>query len=289
MMKVTLILNPRSGKKRALTVREAAKRLATVHGVELTEAVIEAPGHGTQLAREAVAAGQDRVVSVGGDGTLNAIAAGLVGTKVSLGIIAMGSGNGYARSQKLPLKPEEALRVAFTGKPSAMDVCYLNDHLFLGTAGIGFDARVAHAFDKSKGRGMSGYLKIVLKEILGAEPMRVVVKANNTTQEAHVLMLVFCNTREFGNGAIISPGSAPDDGLAELRLVAKPPLLPLLKAFYDVYTERADRSKYIANIVTREALVHQAGTLAHLDGEPLEVGNEVRFRLEPKKLWVVRD
>ncbi len=288
MMKATLILNPRSGKRRAMTVLDAAGRLAQKHGIELIEKVIDGPGHGTELAKEAVAAGQDRVISVGGDGTLNAIAAGLVGTAVPLGVVAMGSGNGYARSQKLPLKPEDALRVAFTGSASPMDVCYLNDHLFLGTAGIGFDARVAHAFDKSEGRGMSGYLKIVLKEIMGAKPMRVVVKANNETLEARVLMLVFCNTREFGNGAIISPGSAPDDGLAELRLVAKPPMIPLLKAFYDVYTERADRSKYIKNIVTREATVHQAGTLAHLDGEPLEVGNEVRFRLEPKRLWVIR-
>ena len=286
-MKATLILNPRSGKRRAMSVLAAAGRLAQKHGIELTEKVIEGPGHGSELAKEAVAAMQDRVISVGGDGTLNAIAAGLVGTAVPLGVVAMGSGNGYARSQKLPLKPEDALRVAFTGSASLMDVCYLNDHLFLGTAGIGFDARVAHAFDKSKGRGMSGYLKIVLKEIIGAKPMRVVVKANNETAEAHVLMLVFCNTREFGNGAIISPSSAPDDGLAELRLVAKPPLIPLLKAFYDVYTARADRSKYIKSIVTREAMVHQAGTLAHLDGEPLEVGHEVRFRLEAKRLWVI--
>ncbi len=228
------------------------------------------------------------MISVGGDGTLNAIGGGLVGTKVPLGIVAMGSGNGYARSQKLPLRPEEALRLAFTGTASPMDVCYLNDHLFLGTAGIGFDARVADAFDKSKGRGMSGYLKIVLQEIMGAKPMHVVVKANNSTTEHDVLMMVFCNTREFGNGAIISPGSTPDDGLAELQVVSKPPFLQMLKAFYDVYTNRADTNRNVTTIVTREAQVHQAGTLAHLDGEPMVVGQEVRFRLEPKRLWVVR-
>jgi len=62
----------------------------------------------------------------------------------------------------------------------------------------------------------------------------------------------------------------------------------LMKAFYDVYTNRADKSKYVKTIVTREAQVHQAGSLAHLDGEPTVIGNEVRFRLEPKRLWVVR-
>jgi diacylglycerol kinase (ATP) len=287
-MKVTLLLNPRAGKKRALTVQDSARRIAAELGVALDIQVITAPGEGSTLARTAVEQGADRVISVGGDGTLNAIAAGLVGTKVPLGIVAMGSGNGYARSQKLPLDPLKALRIAMTGTASAMDVCYLNDRLFLGTAGIGFDARVAWEFDRSEARGMWNYLRITLKEILGAKPMRVVVKANNETSEHHVLMLVFCNTREFGNGAIISPGSAPDDGLAELQLVSKPSFFPLLKAFYDVYTNRADKSKYVRTVVTREAQVHQAGSLAHLDGEPTVIGNEVRFRLEPKRLWVVR-
>lgn len=286
-MKATLLLNPRSGKKRALTVQDMARVMARENGVEVTIRVIEAPGHGTELAQEAVAAGADRVISVGGDGTLNAVAAGLVGTSVPLGIIAMGSGNGYARSLDLPLRPDAALRVALTGTAKAMDVCYLNDKLFLGTAGIGFDARVAWEFDVSKGRGMWNYMRIILKDILTAKPMRVVVKANNETREAQVLMMVFANTREFGNGAVISPGSAPDDGFAELQLVNKPAFFPLLKAFYDVYTSRADKNKNITTIVSREATVHQEGSLAHLDGEPVVIGNEVRFRLEPKRLMVI--
>lgn len=286
-MNVTLILNPRSGKRKALSVLSVARGLAGELGHRLTERVIEGPGHGTELARAAVLEGAERVICVGGDGTLNAVAAGLVGTPVGLGIVAMGSGNGYARSLQLPLKPEAALRRAFTGTPAIMDVCHLNDRLFLGTAGIGFDARVAWEFDRSEARGMWNYMRIILKDILSAKPMRVVVKTNNETREEQVLMMVFANTREFGNGAVISPGSAPDDGLAELQLVSKPSFLPLLKAFYDVYTGRADRSRYIRTVVSREATVHQAGHVAHLDGEPVEIGNAVRFRLEPKRLMVV--
>src|SRR5690349_15631692 len=104
-MKVTAILNPLSGKKRALETRSVAEQLAEESGVELQVRVIEGPGHGTELARAAVQAGQERVISIGGDGTLNAIAAGLIGSEVGLGVVAMGSGNGYARSLKLPLVP----------------------------------------------------------------------------------------------------------------------------------------------------------------------------------------
>ncbi|MEO8069123.1 MAG: diacylglycerol kinase family protein [Flavobacteriales bacterium] len=287
-MKATLIINPRSGKGKAPSIISMAERMAAELGVALEVKLIEGIGHGTELAREAAQRGQDRIVFAGGDGTLNAVARGLIGTTTPLGIVPMGSGNGYARSLKLPLKPEAALRIAFTGTAAPMDVCYLNDQAFIGTAGIGFDARVSWEFDKSKSRGLWGYMRIILKEILAAKPMPVRVTANGSTQEANVLMLVFANTREFGNGAIISPGSAPDDGFAELQLVSKPALPGMIRAFYDIYTGGAQRSPHIRSVVTDNAVVHQPEVIAHMDGEPVEVGHEVRFRLEAKKLWVVR-
>lgn len=286
-MKITVVINPRSGKKRAETLRGLAGRSGHAGGHALEFRTIAAPGDGKRFAEEAIAMGMDRVISIGGDGTLNAVASGLVGSAVQLGIVPMGSGNGYARSLKLPQDPVRALRTALSGNARQMDVCFLNDQLFLGTAGIGFDARVAHEFDKSKGRGMWNYMRLIVKHILSAKPMRTVTKANNRTREDEVLMLVFCNTREFGNGAVISPGSLPDDGLAELRIVTRPPLIPLLMAFIRMYNGRIDGSPYITSIATDRATIHQGGTLAHLDGEPVEIGNEVHFRLEPKRLWVV--
>jgi len=288
MRRMMLVLNPRSGKGQALRHRGTAERIASELGIALDVRHIERQGHGKELAVEAVASGMERVISAGGDGTMNSVAAGLLNTKVAMGVVAMGSGNGYARSLGLPLDPQKGFRHAFTGEAAQMDICFLNDTPFLGTAGIGFDARVAQAFDKSNGRGMLGYARIILKDILGAPPMRVVLKANHETTEKEVLMVVFCNTREFGNGARISPGSLPDDGWAEVRVIRKPPLFPLINAFVQIYTGKADKSPYITNIVTRNATVWQEGTLAHLDGEPMEVGHEVRFRLEPKRLWVVR-
>jgi diacylglycerol kinase (ATP) len=286
-MRAMVIYNPRSGKKQAPRIKGIAAAVGQALGARLELREIEGPGHGTELAREGVAKGYDRVISVGGDGTNNAIAQGLVGSTVPLGFVAMGSGNGYARSIGLPLDPTNALRHALSAAPRPMDVCYVNDHLFLGTAGIGFDARVAHRFDQSKSRGMFGYARITVQEIFGAPPMAVRVTVEGRTIAQEVLMLVFCNTREFGNGADISPGSAPDDGIAELRLVRKPPFFQLVKAFYDVYTHRADSNPNVLNVPATAASVWQAGTLAHLDGEPLEVGHDVRFRLEAKQLWVI--
>jgi YegS/Rv2252/BmrU family lipid kinase len=286
-MKAMVIYNPRSGKKQAPRITAIAARMEKALNVQLDLRAIDGPGHGTVLAKEAVSSGYDRVISVGGDGTNTAIAQGLLGSMVPMGIVAMGSGNGYARSIGLPLDPQKALHHALTAPARAMDICYLNDHLFLGTAGIGFDARVADRFDRSGTRGMFTYALIIVQEIFGAPPMPVELQVDGKTIKENVLMLVFCNTREFGNGADISPSSKPDDGFAELRLVRKPPFLPLIKAFYDIYTHRADGNPYLTNIPATQATVKQGGTMAHLDGEPLEVGHEVRFRLEAAKLLVV--
>lgn len=286
-MKVMLVINPLSGKRKAPQVQQAALDMARDHGAQLEVRLIKAQGDGTRYAQEAISEDFDRVISAGGDGTLNAVASGLTGSKVPVAVLGYGSGNGYVRSLMLPRDLRKALTLAFTGTPTPVDVCYLNERLFVGTAGIGFDARVAAAFERSA-RGPWNYMRIILQEVFGAKPMRVVVKANHETIEEQVLMMVFANSREFGNGAIISPGSAVDDGLAELRIVRKPPFFGLLRAFYQLYTGKVDKSPYLRTIVTREATVHQDGELAHLDGESASIGQEVRFRLEPKRLWVVR-
>lgn len=268
-------------------MREMAERFARDIGADLAVRTIAGPGDGKRYAQEAVGAAVDRVICAGGDGTLNSVAAGLVGTRTPLAILGFGSGNSYFSSLNLPRDPEKAIRLAFTGAALPADVCYLNDRLFVGTAGIGFDARVAAAFERSK-RGRLSYLRIVLKEVFGAKPMRVVVNANNEVREAHVLMIVFCNSREFGNGAIISPRSTVDDGVAELQIVSKPAWIPMIRGLYDLYTGKVHLNRNVQTVATSEATIHQEGTLAHLDGESAEIGREIRFRLEPKKLWVVR-
>jgi YegS/Rv2252/BmrU family lipid kinase len=286
-MKATIIINPFAGKRKAPGVRRLAERIAADLGMSLTVKTIRGAGDGIELARAAVREGAERVLCAGGDGSLNAVAAGLLGTKVPLGVVPMGSGNGYSRSLGLPQRTEDALRVAFTGQVQPMDAGFLNDQFFLGTAGIGFDARVADRFDRTKGRGMIAYLRIALEEIAKAKTIHVRVTANGRTTEADLLMLVFCNTGEFGNGAHISPSSRPDDGVAELRLVSKPPFRSLPLAFLYLYTNRADRLRYIRSILTSEALVSQDGTLSHLDGESVSIGSTVHFRLEPRKILVI--
>ena len=143
-MKVRAILNPRAGVA-AHRMREAVERGRPAwkdYAVYLTRE----PGHATELAREAVAAGADVVLAVGGDGTVNEVARGLIGSPAALGIVPVGSGNGLARALRIPLQPEAALHALESGARRRMDIGSLNGRLFLNVAGVGFDAVVGQAF-----------------------------------------------------------------------------------------------------------------------------------------------
>jgi YegS/Rv2252/BmrU family lipid kinase len=249
--------------------------------------LIEGPGHGLFLAKEAVEAKANRVIVAGGDGTLNTVAQGLIGTDIPLGLVAMGSGNGYARSIGLPLNHERALQFALTGSARQMDVCYLNEFPFLGTAGIGFDAKVAHEFDRSENRGPWNYVRIILREIRKAQPLELELDTGNEQFTGEAFFLCFANTTEFGNGMKISPASKPDDGMAELQLVQKPGLLKLPRAMIDIYRGHAQRNAHLRTFITDKATVVQSGTIAHVDGEPIEVGRQVTFRLQKSAIKVI--
>lgn len=280
---IWLLCNPRAGRGKAADLFQ--KALNHIPNAKLR--MIEGPGHGLFLAQEAVEQNASRVIVAGGDGTLNTVAQGLIGTDVPLGLIAMGSGNGYARSIGLPLKPDQALQLALTGDARPMDVCYLNEFPFLGTAGIGFDAQVAHEFDRSPARGPWNYVRITLQQIRTAKPIDIELDTGSERYRGEAFFLCFANTTEFGNGMKISPASEPDDGMAELQLVQKPRLLKLPRALIDIYRGRAQRNEHLRTFITDKAVVQQSGTIAHVDGEPVEVGHTVSFRLSANAIKII--
>jgi diacylglycerol kinase family enzyme len=97
------------------------------------------------------------VIACGGDGTVNMVASLLVHTKIALGILPLGSGNGLARSNGIPMDLMKALDVIVKGKTELIDSGTINTHPFFCTAGIGFDALIAHKFAESTKRGFITY------------------------------------------------------------------------------------------------------------------------------------
>lgn len=180
-------------------------------------------GHGA--AREAIEAGADVVVAIGGDGTVRAIAAELAGTEIPLAIIPMGTGNLFARNLNLPLNNTQALiRIALEGDNTPIDVGWLDldrgprkqdeRHIFLVIAGAGLDAEmVAGADERLKKRlGWIAYFFAALKH-LGSRRMTASVSVDGSDEvSAQMRTVLFANVGKLPGGLMLVPDASAEDG-----------------------------------------------------------------------------
>ncbi|HEX7847200.1 MAG TPA: diacylglycerol kinase family protein, partial [Chitinophagaceae bacterium] len=109
------------------------------------------------------------IVIAGGDGTVSQVVGDLMDCNVNFGILPCGSGNGLAYTAKIPKQTSKALDIIFSGKPSAIDGFYINDRFACMLCGLGFDAKVAHDFAEQSKRGLTTYVKQVIKNFFSAQ------------------------------------------------------------------------------------------------------------------------
>ncbi|OWP63136.1 diacylglycerol kinase [Hymenobacter amundsenii] len=224
-MRICFILNPTSGTDRSQNVPALIAEHAAAAGAEFDIMPTQYAGHAEQLAREAAAAGCRVVVAVGGDGTVNEVARGLLGTGAALGIVPRGSGNGLARHLHVPLGLPAAVQRACHPDFQRIDAGRINGHWFFCTAGLGFDAHVSKMFAQAGTRGLSTYVKVALREYRRYQPTAVQVELENQALlDTHCYVLAFANAAQYGNNAYIAPRANIQDGLLDLCLIDALPI-----------------------------------------------------------------
>lgn len=295
---ITFLLNPASGaqQQRPLDL-PALLRAHLLPGVEWRVRTTEYPGHATELARAEAAAGATVVVAVGGDGTVNEVGAGLLGTTTALGIIPRGSGNGLARHLRVPLNVTEAARHVAQGKQSAIDAGMLNGRPFFCTAGLGFDGHVARAFAQSQTRGLRTYAALVLREFgryeAPAGQLQITDEAGvprHTHQIRRLFALTFANAAQYGNNAFIAPMADIQDGVLDACVLEKPGTWPgaltIAAALLARALPRLKAATYFP--LTRATVTLPAGPLpSHIDGEYAGDADRFEVSILPGALRVV--
>ncbi len=252
----------------------------------------ERPGHATKLAAQAVAEGVRAVVAMGGDGTVNEVGRGLLGSSVALGIVPLGSGNGLARHLRLPMNTQHAIEFALNGAEIlSIDVGFLNDIPFFCTAGVGFDARVAHSFAAQPGRGLSTYARTTAKTLwrYQAETYALSVGEFAIAEETRAFSITFANAGQYGNNAWIAPAARLDDGLLDLAVLSPFPKSLAAVMSARLFTRQLPGSRYYATQQGRQFVLEARKPLMlHYDGEPLLLPDRrVVVRLEPQQLRVL--
>lgn len=290
-MRVFFVVNPTAGHGRA---RQAWERLEPhlrqwgEYGIAFTEH----PRHGVELARAAAQAGYDRVAAMGGDGTLNEVANGLVGTGAALAVIPSGTGNDFVRTLGIPRDPVRAAEIAFNAPDRPVDVGLHQEtgRHFINIAGIGFDAEVSREVN---GRRFLKLIPGTLPSLLAVgltlfryHNPEMAIALDGVEFRRKVLLLAVGVARYYGGGMKVLPDAVLDDGAFTVAIggdVSKGEILGLLPKLYS--GRHVGHPKVEFHQAREVRVTSEVPVALHLDGDVVST-LPATFRLLPGALRV---
>jgi len=286
-----LIANPYAGRisdllpviRRVLRTQRIAHEVRHAAGFEELSA----------LAASAAQEGFQAVVAVGGDGTVNGVANGIMqaGGRLPLGIIPAGTANEFARALPIPRSVVGAVTVLAEGVPREVDIAQVNDRYFLNLFGFGFDARVAAGASRLRDRvllrGRAVYYLATLLEIASSrEPLEVEVTTEQEVFQGRVLFVAAVNGRMYGERVVALPTPSLRDGLLDLYVVRDMRRIRSINAAVKLI-----RRTPIPEIIVqraREATIRAERPVeAHVDGNPLGTFTRMYARVVPRGIRIL--
>lgn len=285
-LKFLFVVNPASGGKKKnnweAAIRDFFKPLP--HTIEIF--ILNGKNDAVSLKHYIQSIKPDRIVAVGGDGTVSLIAKQLFGTGIPLGILPAGSANGMARELNISTTVENALHTLVNGEVKDVDVIRINsEYLCLHLSDIGFNARLVHYFEQNNLRGMIGYFRVLFRTLVKQRKMTVHIDTLDATVEREALMVVLANARMYGTGAVINPEGDLHDGMFEVVVVKKLAITELIKMVFSSWKFNPNKVEVFSTkhvLITTKHTVH-----FQIDGEYLGKVRKVEAVIESKKLRLV--
>jgi diacylglycerol kinase (ATP) len=289
-VRAVAIANPRAG----LAAQRAIRAVEASRGRwrELELWTTSGPGQARELARTAVEEGFEVVLAVGGDGTANEVASGLLGSPVALGVVPAGSGNGLARTLRIPLDAGGALRELANAVTRRMDVGRINGRPFLNVGGAGFDAAVGQTFHaralRGGRRGVMNYARIAFAMSWTYRCGGFTLEAGGHRFEGGAWLVAFVNGRQYGGAAVIAPGARLDDGLLDVVVVEEATPFELMAAAPRLYLGGLERFRRYRRMPAAEAVLTGPEPFPHhLDGEPGGPATRLEVSVDSKALSIL--
>ena len=273
------IVNPISGKSRK------ARIIAHLKEKGMKVVCTEYAGHAEVLSREAA---ERIIVAVGGDGTVNEVARGIVGTDKVLGIIPCGSGDGLALHLGLSRRYKQALNTILAGNVQKIDSGVINDKPFFSVCGIGFDATVSERFAKSGKRGLMTYINIGLKTWNEYTPEKYKVEIDGECFEIEASIITIGNSNQWGNNAKITPLADICDGLLDMTAVDRFNAIEMPALAAMLMTGKLAKNGLVHCYRGRHIKITRATTgPAHADGDWFEAGETLDIKIIQHALKVI--
>ena len=233
--KWVFIVNPVAGNGYAITLADKIREMIAIHGLNAELVFTERKGHATELSEQYAAKGYNYIIGVGGDGTMNEIAAPLVsGKDVVIGLIAGGTGNDFIQITGFPDRfTEKDWEMFFKDNVIEMDVGICNGKVFLNGMGLGFDAQVAVENYTESGEVKQGgkikYVWQILKTLFFYREKRMKMTCNGSTYETDCFMNTVANGRRFAGAFYLTPKALSNDSLLDICAIKRLNLFQRLK------------------------------------------------------------
>jgi diacylglycerol kinase (ATP) len=283
-MKLLFIINPGSG-SHDINLKEVISTHFNAKNTEIDLFELPEDCSLEKIKQRISSSKADRVVAVGGDGTLKLVAECLLNTETPIGIIPAGSANGMAKELGIPTDIELALGILEEGRLQKIHVVKLNDEICIHLSDLGFNAYLVKKFDTLPERGMWGYAKATWHALWNHRRMEVLLKLKDETITSKAAMVAIANATMYGSGLKINPDGKLDDELFEVILVKDYSYLEILKIWI---TKLPFNPKKIEVFQTAEVKISSKHK-AHfqVDGEYIGSVNTVEANILPAAITVV--
>jgi len=289
--KWAFIINPIAGNGFARKYTKTIEEKIEKHKLNYSIAFTEKKGHAVKLASDFAVKEYTHIIAVGGDGTINETATGIMDHKVTFGVIPAGTGNDF-----VPILgfnehfTDEDWQKFFQENTINMDVGICNDNYFINGMGLGFDAQVASENYKDgqvKKGGAKKYFWHIIKTLLfyKEKPMSVI------SEEDEIQSLCFINTigngRRVGGGYFLTPLAVANDGYFDICMVEKLSLIERFILFTKVPKGEHINDKKVKYYTTNKLLIRFNEKVPyHLDGE-MYFDEQFIINIIPQKLKII--
>jgi YegS/Rv2252/BmrU family lipid kinase len=273
--KATVVYNPSSrNAPRLERVQNAASAMAP-EGWQVDVVVTERARHATELAHDAVEGGAQVVFSSGGDGTINEVLNGIIGTPAALGVMRAGMGDVFAKEIGVPRRPEDALQVLLTGRRERFDLGVIETETekryFMCMAGAGFDADVESRVPRGAKRhlGSTAYALWGVADLRRYRATAVQLTIDGEPQECDLYWLLVGNTRSYGGIVDITSQAAVDDGQLDAYIFAGQGPLWLASTALRLAVRRPEGGRGVSFQKVERLVLTTPGLPLQIDGEYL--------------------
>ena len=300
-----VVVNPNAGRRRGLLDWEKISGILRSYNLDFTPVFTERPGHATEIVTEYVEReGYQRVIVVGGDGTMNEVVNGIFGqnryktTEITLGMITVGTGNDWGRMFGIPTDYEEAVQILTQDRTFIQDagmVMYCNEDVpgnryFVNIAGMGFDAEVTRKSNRMKEKGKGGaflYLMNIFTSLINYRYVEALINVDGLNLENKIFSMNVGIGRYSGGGMIQAPNAILDDGLFDLTVIRKLSKAKVILSLKMLYNGTIHKHPKVDSYTAKSIRVESRDTIRlETDGETLG-HTPIEFRIIPKSVKVL--